>query len=126
MADDTTTREDYIAELADAQYYANRDRRWLLPAAVLLLGLALGMDGIAAKTAACAAAAVAGLWLRTEIQWTGRCWYLHLLLNHEVIRPPRDLVAPMAAAMLVIEEAVQEARCSAQTGAGLSEEGGEA
>lgn len=123
---DADSLDDYVTLLADAQYYDNRDRRWLLPAAVLLLGLALGPDGWTAKLAACATLATLGYWLRAEMQWAGRYWFLHLVLKHDLIRPREDIATAVLTAMLEIDDAVQAAqtpRCSEVAAGELSAEG---
>ena len=104
---EATTLEDYVALLADAQYDDNRNRRWLLPAAVLMLGLALGLDDWAGKLAACATLATFGYWLRVELQWSGRYWFLHLVLKQDLIRPPQDITAGVITAVLEIDDAVR-------------------
>ena len=124
---DADSFDDYVTLLADAQYYDNLDRRWLLPAAVLLLGLALGLEGWAAKLAACATLATLGHWLRAEMQWAGRYWFLHLVLKQDLIRPKQDVTTAVLTAMLEIDDAVHAAqtpRCSEVAAGELSAEGG--
>lgn len=124
-----TTIEDYIDGLAEAQRDTERDRKWLLPATVVLLGLAVGLDGFAAKLAACATLASFGYWLRAELAWSGRYWFLHYVLKHELIRPRPDMTAELTAAILEVDAIVRSAetpRSSENAAEGLSEEGEEA